>query len=58
MARALLVERVAIAKSIEPREVVGAGALDARSEAVPASSAPYGNYGERAGWDLASLMVL
>jgi hypothetical protein len=47
-----------IAKSIEPRVVVVAGALDGRDKAVPAASAPYGNYRERAGWDLASLMAL
>ena len=47
-----------IARSIEPRTVIVAGAVDAKGQMVPASQSPYANYRERAVWDLASLAAL
>ena len=44
-----------IARSIAPRTVIVAGAVDAAGRTAPAAQSVYANYRERAGWDLASL---
>jgi cephalosporin-C deacetylase-like acetyl esterase len=47
-----------IARSIAPRMVIVAGAVDATGRTVLAAQSPYADYRERPGWDFASLTAL
>jgi dienelactone hydrolase len=47
-----------IARSIAPRPVTVAGALDALGKPVPRAQAPYSDYREDAAWDFAALSQL
>ena len=44
-----------IARSLAPRPVTVAGAVDASGDPVPRAQVPYGNYREKPAWDLATL---